>query len=66
MVLFTLTYLDVPFYIDSNACFGTIPSEVKALTYLNVFEVDHNTLTGTIPTELKNLTNMAELDLDYN
>ncbi|KAH9740026.1 MDIS1-interacting receptor like kinase 2 [Citrus sinensis] len=42
---------------------GNIPSEIGALSKLQILDLSHNNLTGTIPSKLGNLNNLVELYL---
>ncbi|KAL9458642.1 hypothetical protein AB3S75_007497 [Citrus x aurantiifolia] len=45
---------------------GRIPSEIGALSKLQVLDLSRNRLTGTIPSEIGTLRNLLELDLSNN
>ena len=54
-------------YLQSNDLKGTIPSEIKHLTYLNRLNlVGNDNVYGEIPIELFNLSNLWELKLNIN
>ncbi|KAK4775147.1 hypothetical protein SAY86_010082 [Trapa natans] len=52
--------------LSSNNFSGEIPSSVRFLQGLHLFNLSHNVLTGHIPRTLSNITQLEVLDLSYN
>ena len=53
-------------HLDDNKLFGSLPSEIGALTYLAEIDGDNNALVGSIPSSFGNLAHLEVLDLDSN
>lgn len=52
--------------LSTNDLVGTLPSELRFLSHLQVLSLDNNTLEDDIPTELGQLTALQELTLHTN
>ena len=52
--------------LNTNQLTGTIPSQLRNLSNLEVLHLGTNQLTGTIPSQLRNLSNLEVLHLGTN
>ncbi|KAG7362431.1 leucine rich repeat LRR-containing protein [Nitzschia inconspicua] len=58
----TLTHLA----LGHNRLYGTLPSELFALTKLEILSLQHNRLTGTLSHAINQMTALRELNLSFN
>lgn len=52
--------------LPANNLRGSIPSEIKHLSSLQMIHLGGNSLTGTIPENIRYLSHLTELDLSHN
>ncbi|XP_048423733.1 probable leucine-rich repeat receptor-like protein kinase At1g35710 [Pyrus x bretschneideri] len=57
-----LVYMD----LSSNSLSGAIPSGLRMLTRLEVFNASRNHLSGEIPSALADMSNLSRYDFSYN
>ena len=60
----SMTVRDI--FMTQNNASGTIPSELKHLTRLELLSLRRNSISGTIPEHLQNIRSLKYLDLSQN